>query len=92
MYPGPPIYFTEFIFGMVVAIMYKIMGNWKNGGWTAASAENRRMPPIFLPFLAELDDLESFETMLFFSKKFSLMTNPAERLLEENKFLFRKFD
>ena len=32
---------------------------------------------FFLPFLAELDDLESFETMLFFSKIFPLMTNPA---------------
>ncbi len=31
VYPGPPIYFTEFIFGMVVALMYKIMGKWKNG-------------------------------------------------------------
>ena len=42
----------------------------------------RRKPPsadeiFFLPFLAELDDLESFETMLFFSKIFTLMTNPA---------------
>ena len=61
--------FAEFSFGMVVAIMYKIMGNWKNGGWTAASAENRRLQPnFFLPFLAELDDLESFETMFFSSK------------------------
>ncbi len=75
VYPGPPIYFTEFIFCMVVAIMYKIMGNWKNGGWTAASAENHQI--FFLPFLTELDDLESFETMFFFSTNFSLMTNPA---------------
>ena len=32
---------------------------------------------FFIAFLAELGELESFETMLFFSKIFPLMTNPA---------------
>ena len=41
--------------------------NWKNGGGPAAAAENRRLPPnFFLPFLAELDNSESFENNLFF--------------------------
>ena len=61
--------FAEFSFGMVVAIMYKIMENWKK---QRLNRHFRRKPPnFFLPFLAELDDLESFETMLFFFKNFS---------------------
>ena len=43
----------------------------KNGGRTAAPAARRRLLPppkkIFIAFLAELGNLESFETMLFFS-------------------------
>ena len=31
--------------------------------------ENRHLPPVYLPFLAELDISESFETILFFFKK-----------------------
>ena len=43
----------------------------KNGGGPAAAAENRRLPPnFFLPFLAELDNSESYETNFFFWKKF----------------------
>ncbi len=49
-------------------------GKLKNGGGTAAAAENRRLPPIFfLPFLAELDNSESFETNFFFLKKIPLV-------------------
>ncbi len=33
----------------------------------------RHLLPIFLPFLAELDISESFETNLFFLKKISLV-------------------
>ena len=32
---------------------------------------------FFIAFLAELGNLESFETMLFFSKIFRLTSNPA---------------
>ena len=45
----------------------------KHGGGTAV----RRRPIFFNAFLVELGNLESFETMLFFSKIFSLITNPA---------------
>ena len=44
--------------------------NWGNDGGTAVIAEKRRLPPMFLPFLAELDNSESFETNFFFKKKF----------------------
>ena len=37
----------------------------KNGGGTATTAENRHLPPIFLPFLAELDISEQ---LIFFFK------------------------
>ena len=37
----------------------------------------RRQNKNFIAFLAELGNLESFETMLFFSKIFPLITNPA---------------
>ncbi len=37
----------------------------------------RHKKKFFIAFLAELGDLESFETMLFFSKIFPLITNPA---------------
>ena len=52
---------------------------------TEKTAAEPPLPPsaaefFFMPFLAELDDLESFETMLFFSKIFPLMTNPAGHL------------
>ena len=40
----------------------------------------RRRQKIFIAFLAELGNLESFETMLFFSKFFPLITNPAGEL------------
>ncbi len=51
----------------------------KNGGGTATTAENRHLPSnLFLPFLAELDISESFETN-FFSQKNSLV------------FVFQKF-
>ena len=48
--------------------------NWKNGGGPAAAAENRRLPPnFFLPFLAELDNSESYETNFFFVEKIPLV-------------------
>ena len=41
------------------------------GGGPAATAEKCRLPPnFFLPFLAELDNSESFETNFFFFFKF----------------------
>ncbi len=56
---------------MAVAFMMFILELRRNGGETAATAENRHQPPnFFLPFLAELDIFESFETILFFSKKY----------------------
>ena len=59
-------------FFKILRIEYCHTENWKNGGSPAAAAENRRLPPIFfLPILAELDNSESFETNLFFWKKFS---------------------
>ena len=60
---------TAVSFGMAVASMMFIKELRRNGGVTAATAENRHLPPIFLLlFLAELDILESFEAILFFSK------------------------
>ncbi len=50
---------------MAVTFMMIIKELRRNGGETAATAICRR---IFLPFLAELDILESFEAILFFSK------------------------
>ena len=55
---------------MAVAFMMFILELRRNGGETAATAENRHQPPIFfLPFLAELYISESFEPNLFFSQK-----------------------
>ena len=55
---------------MAVAFMMFILELRRNGGKTAATAENRHQPPIFfLPFLAELYISESFEPNLFFFKK-----------------------
>ena len=55
---------------MAVAFMIFIKELRRNGGETAATAENRHLPPnFFFPFLAELDNLESFEAILFFFKK-----------------------
>ena len=55
---------------MAVALMMIIKELRRNGGETAATAENRHLPPnFFLPFLAELDILESFEAILFFFQK-----------------------
>ncbi len=46
-------------FGMAVAFMMFIRELWRNGGQTAATAENCHLPPnFFMPFLAELDILE----------------------------------
>ena len=54
-------------FGIAVAFIKFIMELRRNGGQTAATAENRHLPPIFfLPFLAELYISESFEPNLFF--------------------------
>ena len=55
---------------MAVAFMMFILELQRNGGETAATAENRRI--FFLPFLAELYISESFEPNLFFSKKITL--------------------
>ncbi len=44
-------------FGMAVALKRKNMELWNNGGGTAALAENSRN---FLPFLAKLNNFESF--------------------------------
>ena len=52
---------------MAVAFMMFIKELRRNGGETAATAENRR---FFLPFLAELVNSETFETNLFFLKKY----------------------
>ena len=41
---------------------------------------------FFIAFLAELGNLESFETMLFFSKIFRLTSNPAGDLVIFFKF------
>ena len=55
---------------MAVAFMMFILELRKNGGETAATAENRHLPPnFFLPFLAELDIFESFEQSYFLLKK-----------------------
>ena len=60
---------TAVSFGMAVASMMFIKELRRNGGKTAAIAENRHLPPnFFLPFLAELYISESFEPNLFFSK------------------------
>ena len=58
---------------MAVAFMMFIKELRRNGGETAATAENRHLPPnFFLPFLAELYISELFEPNLFFSKKITL--------------------
>ncbi len=60
---------------MAVAFMMFILELRRNGGETAATAENRRQPPnFFLPFLAELYISELFEPNLFFSKKKIILT------------------
>ncbi len=59
-------------FGMAVAFMIFIKKLRKKGGEIAATAENRHLPPIYLPFLAELDIFESFEAILFFSQNFCI--------------------
>ena len=63
-----------------VSLISQIIGNFKKTAaeppFTAAAAKK-----IFIAFLAELGNLESFETMLFFSKIFPLITNPAGGLL-----------
>ncbi len=52
---------------MAVAFMMFILELRRNGGETAATAENRNQPPnFFLPFLDELYISESFEPNLFF--------------------------
>ena len=57
-------------FDMAVAFMMFIKELQRNGGETAAIAENRHLPPnFFLPFLAELYISELFEPNLFFPKK-----------------------
>ena len=62
-------------FLLILRIECAYTENWKNGGGPAAAAENRRLPPkfFFLPFLAELDNSESFETNYFFWKNFRLV-------------------
>ena len=52
---------TALKFGIAVAFVKNNMELWRNGDGTAATAENRRLN-FFLPFLAELDNSESFET------------------------------
>ncbi len=52
---------------MAVAFMMFIKELRRNGGETNATAENRHLPPnFFVPFLAELDILESLEAILLF--------------------------
>ena len=58
---------TAVSFGKAVAFMMFIKEIRRNGGKTAATAENRHQPPFFLLFLAELDMFETFEAILFFS-------------------------
>ncbi len=41
---------------------------WRNGGDTAITVENRHMSQIFLSFLAELDNSESFEESVKYKK------------------------
>ena len=54
---------------MAVAFMMFIKELRRNGGETAATAENRnQLQNFFLPFLAELYVSELFEPNLFFSK------------------------
>ena len=60
---------TALIFGMLAAIMMYIIELWRNGGGITTTAENRHLLSIFLPFLPELYIFESFEIILFFSKK-----------------------
>ena len=67
-----------------MSLISQIFGNFKQTvaepplpPFTAAAAKN-----FFIAFLAELGNLESFETMLFFSKIFPLITNPAGGLLK----------
>ena len=58
---------------MAVAFMMFILELRRNGGETAATAENRHQPPnFFLPFLAELYISESFEPNFFLLKIFTL--------------------
>ena len=55
---------------MAVAFMMFILELRRNGGETAATAQNRHQPPkFFLSFLPELDIFEIFEAILFFSRK-----------------------
>ncbi len=55
---------------MAVAFMMFIKELRRNGGETAATAENgHQVPNFFLPFLAESYISESFEPNLFFFKK-----------------------
>ncbi len=58
---------------MAGAFMQFIKELRRNGGETAATTENRHLPPnIFLPLLAELYISELFEPNIFFSKKITL--------------------
>ena len=58
------------LFGHIISRIFK-----NNVGGTATIAENRHLAPnIFLPFLAELDISESFETNLKISLVFSFDT------------------
>ena len=58
---------------MAVAFMMFILELRRNGGETAATAENRHQPPnFFLSFLVELDIFETFEAILFLFKKITL--------------------
>ena len=57
---------TALKFGIAVAFVKNNMELWRNGGGTAATDVCRRI--FFLPFLAELDNSESFETNFFLKK------------------------
>ncbi len=49
---------------MMIAIGMNNLKLRRNGGEIADSTENCHIPPIVLPFLGELDNLESFLNIL----------------------------
>ncbi len=62
---------TALKFSTAIAFVENIMELLRNGGGTAAPAENRRFPPkFFLPFFAKLDGSQSSEINFFSHKNF----------------------
>ncbi len=62
---------NDLIFWYILRIKLVYTENWRNGGGDAATAENPPTAAEFvLPFLAELDNSESFEINFFFGKNF----------------------